>query len=152
MKYVLIVALMLVPIGMTLAQQDSAEALVSSKPKADMNYRQLMEVLGEASSMMHMGIIRENQQMVRTGADIVLHHPAPNHKPWTIMQPGDQDGFKQSLLAFDKILDQFASRTAEAAAKGDWSKANEALTELNGACISCHAAWRGKAGANSSNP
>ncbi|HOP15896.1 MAG: hypothetical protein H6956_09470 [Chromatiaceae bacterium] len=127
------------------AQDDAAEQLVASKQQADMSYRQLMEILGKASSMIHEGIIRENKQMVKEGADIVLHHPAPNHKPWTIMPPEDQDGFKQSLLAFDKILDEHAISAEDAATKGDWQTANSALNDLNASCISCHAMWRAKA-------
>jgi hypothetical protein len=127
------------------AQDDAAEKMIASKQQADMTYRQLMEILGRASSLVHEGIIRENKQMVKEGVDIVLHHPAPNHKPWTIMQPADQDGFKQSLLAFDKILDDYAIRAEAAAAKGDWLAANSAFNDLNAACISCHSMWRAKA-------
>ena len=127
------------------AQEDAAEKMVASKQQADMTYRQLMEILGKASSMIHEGIIRENQQMVKEGADIVLHHPAPNHKPWTIMQEEDQEGFQQSLLAFDKILDEHAIKAADAAAKADWLAANGALNDLNASCISCHSMWRAKA-------
>jgi len=128
-----------------LAQEDAAEQLVASKIQADMTYRQLMEILGEASGVIHMGILRENQQMVRSGADIILNHPAPKHKPWTIMAEKDQEGFKKSLLAFDKIMDEHAGKAAKAAENADWTKANKALNDLNGSCISCHAMWRSKA-------
>ena len=146
MKKMSLVTLVIGCVSMPLyAQDDAAEQLVASKQQADMTYRQLMEILGKASSLIHEGIIRENQQMVKEGADIVLHHPAPNHKPWTIMQPDDQEGFKQSLLVFDKILDEHAGKAADAAAKGDWLAANGALNDLNTSCISCHSMWRAKA-------
>ena len=35
------------------AQEDAAEKMVASKQQADMTYRQLMEILGKASSMIH---------------------------------------------------------------------------------------------------
>lgn len=127
------------------AQEDPAEQLVASKKQADMTYRQLMEILGEASGVIHKGILRENKQMVRSGANIILHHPAPKHKPWTIMEEKDQEGFKQSLLTFDKILDEHTSKAAEEAENDNWIKANRALNDLNTSCISCHAMWRGKA-------
>lgn len=127
------------------SQEDSAEQLVASKKQADMTYRQLMEILGEASGVIHKGILRENKQMVQSGADIILHHPAPKHKPWTIMDKEDQKGFKQSLLAFNKILDEHASKAAEAAQNDNWIEANKALNDLNTSCISCHAKWRTKA-------
>lgn len=127
------------------AQEDLAEQLVASKQQADMTYRQLMEILGEASGVIHKGILRENKQMVREGADIILHHPAPKHKPWTIMKDEDQEGFKQSLLAFDKILDEHAGKAAVAAENDNWIEANKALNDLNASCISCHAMWRSKA-------
>ena len=79
---------------MTYAQQDDAEALVAGKQKAEMTYRQLMEILGRASSLIHEGILRENKQMVKEGANIILNHPAPNHKPWLIMSEADREGFK----------------------------------------------------------
>lgn len=126
------------------AQDDSAEQLVASKQRADMTYRQLMDILGKASSMIHEGILRENKQMVKEGANIILHHPAPRHKPWSIMDTADQEGFKQSLLSFDKILDAHAQKALEEAAKENWIEASNALSELNASCISCHAMWRQK--------
>ena len=125
-------------------QRDAADQLVAGKIQADITYRQLMAILGEASSIIHKGILRENKQMVRTGADIVLHHPAPKHKPWTIMDEKDQEAFKQSLLTFDKIMDEHAARAAQEAANENWMDANRALGDLNASCISCHAMWRNK--------
>ncbi|WP_275097225.1 hypothetical protein [Sedimenticola hydrogenitrophicus] len=145
MKIIVVALIIGLSTTVSFAQEDSAEQLVASKQQADMTYRQLMEILGEASYMIHEGIIRENKQMVRQGADIILHHPAPNHKPWTIMDAADQEGFKQSLLTFDKVLDQHASRAAEETAKKNWIEASHAMSELNVSCISCHAAWKDKA-------
>jgi hypothetical protein len=143
---IIVVALIIgLSTAVSFAQEDSAEQLVASKKQADMTYRQLMEILGEASYMIHEGIIRENKQMVRQGADIILHHPAPNHKPWTIMDEADQEGFKQSLLTFDKVLDQHARRAAEEAEKKNWIEASNAMSDLNASCISCHAVWKDKA-------
>lgn len=127
------------------AKEKTAEQLVASKNQADMTYRQLMEIMGGASAMIHEGIIRENKQMVREGANIILNHPAPKHKPWTIMNKSDQEGFKQSLLSFDKILDTHSRRTAEEAEKENWLEASKSLNELNISCISCHSMWKHKA-------
>jgi len=68
------------------AEEKTAEQLVASKKKADMSYRQLMATMGIGSTMMHEGILRENKQMVKSGANLILHHPAPKHKPWSIMK------------------------------------------------------------------
>lgn len=121
-----------------------ADQLVASKVKADMSYRQLMEILGEAYGMIQTGIIRQNQQMVKSGADIILNHPAPNHQPWTIMEVTDQDAFKQSLLDYDKILDEHAGAAAAEAAKGNWPGANKAAFDLSSSCIACHSMWKNK--------
>ena len=122
----------------------TAEQLVASKTKADMTYRQLMEILGSASSMMHEGIIRENQQMVQEASKIIVGHPAPKHKPWTIMKKEDQKGFKKSLKFYNKDLDTHAERAAMHAAKGDWQEARKASNDLMNACTTCHAMWRTK--------
>lgn len=142
-KFLVVIAISLMTASY--AEDKTAEALVASKQKADMTYRQLMEIMGDASSMMHKGVIRENKQMVKEGANIILTHPAPNHRPWTIMPEEDQDGFKQSLLAYDKILDSKARRVIDRAEQGSWVEASSSLHELNAACISCHAMWRQKA-------
>ncbi len=126
------------------AQDGAAEKLVSSMKKADMSYRQLMEVMVKSSTMMHEGILRENKQMVEVGANFIFTHPAPNHKPWSIMQVEDQAGFKQSLVAFDKILDIHTENIVEAAKKEEWVEASKASHDLMNACISCHAMWRQK--------
>jgi len=126
------------------AEAETAEALVQSMKKADMTYRQLMEVMGEASNMMHEGILRENKQMVEVGANFIFTHPAPKHKPWSIMAEEDQAGFKGSLLAFDKILDTHTNAVLAAARADQWVDANKALYELSNACIACHTTWRNK--------
>ena len=121
-----------------------ADQLVGSKAKADMTYQQLMEIMGEAYSMIQTGVVRQNQQMVKSGADIILNHPAPNHQPWTIVEVKDQDAFKQSLLDFDKILDEHAGASAAEAAKGNWPGANKAAFDLSSSCIACHSMWKDK--------
>jgi len=127
------------------AQQKTAEELVASKKKADITYRQLMEIMGSASGLINEGIVRENPQMVRNGATLILDHPAPNHKPWTIVAEPERAAFKQTLLTFDKIMDNQAEKAAQLAEKRDWSGAGKAAYELTNSCISCHAAWKQKA-------
>ena len=126
------------------AEEQTAEQLVASKKKADMTYKQLMATMGSGSSMMHEGILRENKQMVKSGADLILHHPAPKHKPWSIMKKEDQADFKKSLLAYDKILDMHAENIVASADKNKWSDASTAANELMNSCISCHAIWKNK--------
>ncbi len=146
MKRNIILSIMLVSmiISSSYAETKTAEQLVASMKKADMTYRQLMEVMGRSTSMMHEGILRENKQMVEVGANFILTHPAPNHKPWSIMKKEDQKGFKQSLLAFDKILDIHTEAMVEAAKKEDWIEASKASHELLNSCVSCHVMWRNK--------
>lgn len=127
-----------------LAQQD-AEALVASKRSADMSYRELMQILGRALGWMQDGVILQNKQLMREGANAILNHPAPNHKPWTIMAAPDQEGFKQALPTYDKVLDASASEVVKAAEKGDWMGAMDATGRLQGACVSCHLQWKQKA-------
>jgi len=127
------------------AEEQTADQLVASKRQADMTYRQLMEMMGEASAMIQEGIVRENQELTKTAAEMIVKHPAPKHKPWTIMAEFDQAGFKQSLLSFDKVLDAEATRVAEAAAAGDWLSASKSAHALTNACITCHIMWKNKA-------
>lgn len=126
------------------AQDKAAEELVASMPKADMTYRELMETMGKSSATIHEGILRQNKQMVTYGVNYILTHPAPKHKPWSIMQKSDQQNFKSSLLAFDKILDTHAERVVKAADDNNWAMASEAAFDLQNACVSCHAMWKDK--------
>lgn len=125
--------------------QEDAESLVASKTKADMTYRELMQILGRSLTWIQAGIVQENKQLVREGVNHVIHHPAPNHKPWTIMDQADQEGFKQALLAFDPVLDIHANEALAAAEKGDWIEATAAAARLQTACVSCHGEWKAKA-------
>ncbi|PHS75391.1 MAG: hypothetical protein COB59_11625 [Rhodospirillaceae bacterium] len=130
--------------GTVSAQDKTAEELVSSMTKADMTYRELMETMGKSSSTIHEGILRQNKQMVEVGARFILTHPAPSHKPWTIMVKEDQADFKNSLLGFDGILDEHAKNIVEAAKQEDWLEASSSANELMDACISCHSMWKDK--------
>lgn len=122
-----------------------AEALVASKRSADMTYRELMQILGRSLTWIQTGIVLENKQLVREGVNHVIHHPAPSHKPWTIMDKADQEGFKQALLAYDPVLDIHAKEAAAAVEKSDWIEATAAAARLQTACVSCHAQWKQKA-------
>ena len=99
-------------------------------------------MLGAASSMIQEGIVRENKELAKTAIAIILNHPAPSHKPWTIVAEADQAAFKQSLLSFDKVLDTEATQIAEAA--GDWLTASQSSHDLTNACITCHVMWKSK--------
>ncbi len=125
--------------------QQNAEALVASKRLADMSYRDLMQILGRSLNWIQDGILLQNKQLVREGVAVVVNHPAPRHKPWTIMEAADQESFKQSLLAYDKMLDAKANVVTAAAEKADWLEASTALAELQTACVSCHTQWQHKA-------
>lgn len=126
------------------AQERTAEQLVESKKKANITYRQLMEIMGSASALINEGIVRENPQMVRDGSELIADHPAPNHKPWTIVEKSDQGAFKQSLLTFDKIMHNQADNIAMLAEGGDWFGASKSAHNLMNTCISCHANWTSK--------
>ncbi|NKN31891.1 hypothetical protein [Marichromatium bheemlicum] len=126
----------------TTVHAESAEELVAGKTRADIDYRQLMELMGEAVGTIQRGILRENAELVAIGARMILDHPAPRHRPWTIMAPADRDAFKQALLVFDPQLDRHAGAALEAAREADWGTALDALARLDHACIACHAGWR----------
>ncbi|RNA65639.1 hypothetical protein CR163_010710 [Prosthecochloris sp. ZM_2] len=146
MKHIIIFLLAAVAAHPLSAQEKTAEELVSSKRKADMSYRQLMEIMGTASGMIAEGIARENKEMVKAAADLILDHPAPNHKPWEIVAPEERAEFKKALPAYDRILDRGAGQIRQAAENSEWIKANKAAAELMNSCITCHAAWKAKAG------
>jgi len=134
----------IVSTGPAQAQDKTADQLIASKKKADMTYRQLMEIMGRASTMIHEGIIRENKQMVKTGTQVILNHPAPNHKPWSIMAKADQADFKATLPSFNKMMDANAARIETEAGKGNWEEATTASHELMSVCMSCHSVWRAR--------
>ena len=144
MKKLFLLICTCVLISPAFSQEESAEQLVASKKKADMTYLQLMEMMGGASALMHEGILRENKQMVEQGANFILNHPAPRHKPWTIMPDKLQNDFKQSLLAFDKILDSHARRALEEANKDNWQESMKASYDLMQSCVQCHDMWKTK--------
>jgi|GEM_PF-819464 len=127
-----------------LAQQN-AEALVASKRPADMSYRDLMQILGRTLNWVQDGVLVRNKQLVREGSNMIVNHPAPRDKPWSIMETDDQEGFKQALLTYDKRLDAKANAVIAAAEKSDWLEASAALAELQTACVSCHTQWQHKA-------
>lgn len=142
-KSIVVSLLLVVGVQSSFAAEDAAESMVASKKKADMTYKQLMQIMGNASTAMHEGIIQENKQMVVEGVTFILTHPAPKHKPWDIMRDEDKEGFKESLLSFDKTLDEQAIRVRDAATQDNWIEANKALSGLNELCIGCHSMWRG---------
>jgi hypothetical protein len=123
---------------------EKAEQLVASKKKSDMTYRQMMQRMGAAYTMIQTGVINQNKALVRLGTSLIEHHPAPKEKPWTIVKPKDRSAFKQTLLSYDKLLHQSAAAIEADLQNGnsDWSAVNQKVFELSNHCISCHAVWK----------
>lgn len=144
-KLIAIAAISLTVAFPAFAQNDAAEAMVASMRIANISYRDLMNMFSHALAEMQDGMIRHNAELVKQGANVVFTHPAPKDKPWTIMAKGDQEGFKQALLAYDKVLDIFTEEAVTAAEKHDWQAGIDAVGRLQGACISCHQEWLHKA-------
>ncbi len=122
----------------------TAEELVASKKTSDMSYKQLMNILNSGSVMVHQGILIENKQMVIEGAGLILNHAAPKENPWIIMNKQDQEEFKNSLLAYDIVLDNYARAIAEESKKENWLEASNKSHELMNSCIVCHSMWKHK--------
>lgn len=145
MKMKLAAALFCLIAPLPLMAQDNAEALVASMRKADMTYKELMVIMGRSIGMMQEGVITQNRELVNQGANIILTHPAPSHSPWVIMEPQNQEGFKQALVTYDMVLDIHTNEILSGSRKGDWDAAKEGLMQLQTACISCHVQWKDKA-------
>ncbi len=124
---------------------DSAEALVDSKQKSDMTYKELMQIMGRSSSMIHQGILMQNRQMVKDGAYEIAHHKAPNYKPWLIMEKFQYQAFKDTLVEFDNQLHHIADAIIKVVDEEDWTKTQKAFHQLTLTCISCHISWKGEA-------
>ncbi len=122
----------------------TAEQLVASKKNAEMSYRELMNILGSGTTMVQLGILMENKQMIIEGSGLILNHAAPNEDPWLIMNKQDQEEFKNSLLSYDIILDNYAREIAEKAKEEDWLEVNKKTYELINSCVVCHSLWRHK--------
>lgn len=125
--------------------QQNADALVAGKRQADMSFRELMQILGRGLGWVQDGVLLQNKQLVREGVNVIVNHPAPRNKPWTIMDPANQDEFKQVLMTYDKTLDAKANAVASATEKSDWLGASASLAELQATCVSCHTLWKHKA-------
>jgi len=145
MKKRFVGALIAMTAALPLAAQDKAEELVASMRKAEMSYKELMSIMGRSIGMMQEGVLTQNRELVEQGANIIFTHPAPNHTPWAIMQPQDQEGFKQALVTYDKVLDLNTNAILKGSRSRDWFAASAALSELQTACLSCHVQWKDKA-------
>lgn len=144
-KFVALIATSLALTVPAFAQNDAAEAMVASMRIANISYRDLMNMFSHALAEMQDGMIRHNPELVKQGANVVFTHPAPKDKPWAIMAKEDQEGFKQALLAYDKVLDVFTGEIVASAEKQDWHAGIEAVGNLQNACIACHQEWLHKA-------
>jgi len=122
----------------------NADQLVKSKVKADITYKEMMAGMGQSIKMIQQGILTQNKHLVKTGVHLIDSHPAPNHKPWSIMPKVNQDSFKKTLLSYDKLLHGATSEILEALNENDWIKVNEKTYLLSTHCVSCHATWKNK--------
>lgn len=123
---------------------NTANDLVSSKIRADITYRQMMQFMGEALKMAQGGAITQNKQIIKSALNMIDNHPAPRTNPWLIMEKKDQKLFKTSLLTYDKLLHNGTKEVLEVLESKDWIKVNQKLFELSNHCVSCHQVWKNK--------
>lgn len=120
----------------------NVDQLLQSKQKSDMTYKQMMQRMGKAYEMMQSGVINQNKELVRIGASMIQNHPAPNHKPWTIVKDSDKISFKQTLLSYDKMLHSSAHDIEESLLSDNWAVINEKVYNMSNHCVSCHYLWK----------
>jgi len=148
MKWQSILVLAILSTGLNAAGKKitTAEELVGTKKLMDITYKEQMELYGSAMRIIQSAIITRNRMLAKKGADLILTHPAPRSKPWSIM-PTDEDkkGMKKSLLMYSKVFKRSLLGIKKAADRGNWLDANKAAYELSNACVSCHARWKNKA-------
>lgn len=56
-----------------------------------MSYKELISNMGRSIGMMQEGVLTQNRELIEQGANMIFTHPAPNHSPWAIAQPQDQE-------------------------------------------------------------
>jgi cytochrome c biogenesis protein CcdA len=117
--------------------------IVQRKHASHMTYKQMMQQMGESFKMVQTGLLTQNSDLIRLGADLIQHHPAPKTKPWLIMPEEEQEAFRESLIAYDKLLHQSAGMIIDALDK-DIYEVNNRIFEMSNHCISCHQLWQNK--------
>jgi ABC-type nickel/cobalt efflux system permease component RcnA len=122
----------------------NVDELVASKQQSQMSYKEMMQHMGEAFSMIQRGVLSQNAGLVQTGAQMIDNHPAPKEKPWSIVKKEHREAFKGTLLAYNDLLHQGAKNIEKAVGQGDWVEINKRAYELSNHCISCHSVWKNK--------
>jgi len=123
---------------------NNANELVKSKQKSNMTYKQMMIQMGEAYKIMQTGILTQNKDLIKTGALLIQNHPAPKSKPWLIVKENYKEDFKQSLLAYDKLLHDSINDILSTLKDDDFATINYKTYELSNHCVSCHSFWQEK--------
>jgi ABC-type nickel/cobalt efflux system permease component RcnA len=121
---------------------NNADALVQSKAKSDMTYKQMMQRMGEAYKMMQTGIINQNKELVKMGIWMIDNHPAPKEKPWSIVKEKDKESFKKTLIAYNNLLHSSSNTINKSLNSDDWVEINKKVFELSNHCLSCHHLWK----------
>ena len=122
----------------------NADELVKTKQKSNMSYKQMMTQMGEAYKLMQTGILTQNKELIALGANMIQNHPAPKTKPWLIMLKNEKDDFKQTLIAYDKLLHSGVNDIIDSLEYDDFLTINSKVYELSNHCISCHTVWQNK--------
>ncbi len=123
---------------------DDIDGLVDSKTKSNMTYREIMLQFADGYCAIQEGLIYQDKTIIKTGALMIQDHPAPKSKPWNIMKPSDQEGFKQSLLYYDEQIHKAMYKIEQSLKTDDWLEINQNIHELSKSCVSCHMTWQNK--------
>lgn len=116
--------------------------VLANKRKADITFAELMHIMHQATGMIFDGILFENRELVRTGANLLENHPAPSKGPGVAIIPSQREAFKNVMPSYDALFHGAVDRIEAAADKGNWQEAYAGYRDITDACVTCHAAWR----------
>jgi len=118
------------------------EALIQSKTKSNLTYKQIMEQFGEAYLKIQNGVMLQDKDMIEDGLNKIQNHPTTKNNPWDIVNTNDIQAFKESLLYYDALLHSGATDITNSLKNDDWIEINKNIFKLSNHCVNCHIIWQ----------
>lgn len=128
-------------------QQKTLEQITKGRNKANITFKELMQIAEMEVMRMFDGFMRQNFLQVELAANTLDNHPMPAKDvagpgQWMFLVPEKREEFKAAMPHFEKVVHGYAREAAKLAKDGKWEEGYTAYQKMINGCVSCHLVFR----------
>ncbi|SHK22601.1 hypothetical protein [Thermocrinis minervae] len=120
----------------------SLAGAVEHTQESDMTFRQVMQLVNQATISILQGFLFNNDYLIISGAQQIVHHPMPKGGPIRYIDPSRREEFIKAMPTFEEQVHGSAERLVKFIREGRREEAYEEYMKMVRGCMACHQMFR----------